>query len=304
MERFFPRQENRYFSAFRQLREVTDVIREQSALSPQEFLDKYEKEVNGSFPGSTRKAQAEGAIPVMICARNEVGNIGRTLYGLSRQEISVQPVVVDNGSTDGTGVFSRRLGAQVITEGKPGLLNALRSGFNYFKNLNYSGPILLTDSDTVPISSWAETMVKHAQNTLTNGGEATGRTFHYDFDGKSHILKNAILTGGAMMLDRRALKKGEYRAHGQNSIIMTDSEGKILDQLSRVSDELLHSDGYGTDSAVSAVIEYAGGNITFCSDASALVVASGRRYPHMKDVIGLALKREKTKARVYKDWVG
>jgi glycosyltransferase involved in cell wall biosynthesis len=293
--------QERFAPVLRQIWEVTRQIKEQGALSPVAFLRRYETEIRSAFPGSMSQAQEPGRVPVLICARKEVENIGRTLYGLSRSVIRVSPVVVDNGSIDGTGNFASRLGAEVIHEGRPGLLNALRRGFTYFKNIEYKGPILLTDADTIPLPTWAATIVRYAQSTIPTGGEAFGRLFYHDYHGELHIIKNMLLSVGANFLDSRAMKRGEPRFHGANGIIMPDSEGKILQALSQIDAPL--PKGYGTDAAVRDTIISIGGLISFCSDNDAFVVTSGRRFPTIKDVTKLALTREKVIERVYKDWV-
>lgn len=300
MEQFVGSKE-KFALAPKYLWEITGIIKEQSKLNPAEFLSQYEVGIRSTFPGSLANAKEDGVVPVMICARNEKENIGRTLHGLSRLEIPVQPLVVDNASNDGTGEFARRLGAEVVREEKPGLLNALRRGFNYLKEMNYSGPLLLTDADTVPLPTWASAMIGHARSVIPSGGEAFGRIFHYDYDGKPHILKNAILSMGTNILDNHAVKRDKPWAHGPNGIIMTDKKGHILDRLSRLIEFL--PDSYGTDVAVLDAVKAAGGRISFCKDLNAMVVTSGRRYPGIQDVFGLAIDRKGTKNKVYKEWI-
>jgi hypothetical protein len=144
-------------------------------------------------------------------------------------------------------------------------------------------------------------MARHAQRTIPAGGEAFGRLFFYDPHGGSHTIKNALLSAGANVLDSRAMKRGEPRFHGANGIMMTDSAGQILQALSRIDTSL--PKGYGTDAAVRDTVISTGGLISFCHDHNAFVVTSGRRFPTIKDIVKLALTREKTIERVYRNWI-
>jgi glycosyltransferase involved in cell wall biosynthesis len=302
MERLQKYGSENFSSSIKEVWKTTSIIKKQSLLKPEIFLERHKEEIKQVFPGSLKKAQETKAIPVMICARNEESNIGRTLYGLSRSTIQVQPIVIDNGSVDNTGSFAAILGAEVVYEKKPGLLNALRSGFRYFKENDYTGPILLTDADSVPLPSWAESMTRFAEKELPGGGEAFGRIFHYDFDGRSHILRNAIFSTGTNLIDLRSLKQNNPRAHGPNGIIMTDFKGRILDGLSELSESSLLAGGLGTDIAVRDQVRAFGGHISFNWNLSSTVITSGRRYPRIVDLAGRAMSKEKVAKRVYRNW--
>lgn len=66
-------------------------------------------------------------ISVIIPVRNEERSIGLVLDDLPRGLIN-EIVVVDNGSTDGTGEIARRKGARVVREEKPGYGRACLAG--------------------------------------------------------------------------------------------------------------------------------------------------------------------------------
>lgn len=75
-----------------------------------------------------------GKVSVVIPALNEHEGIVRTINAIPRAELEqsgyeVQVIVVDNGSTDGTGDLARNAGADVIYEPKRGYGNAYRAGF-------------------------------------------------------------------------------------------------------------------------------------------------------------------------------
>jgi len=73
-------------------------------------------------------------LSVVIPALNEVVNIPRVMANVPRAELEaagwdVEIIVVDNGSTDGTGDLARALGATVINQPLRGYGNAYRAGF-------------------------------------------------------------------------------------------------------------------------------------------------------------------------------
>jgi glycosyltransferase involved in cell wall biosynthesis len=69
-------------------------------------------------------------IAAVIPALNEAQSIARVVEGLRAQEplASGQIIVVDNGSTDGTGEVSRKAGARVVYEGRRGYGYACLAG--------------------------------------------------------------------------------------------------------------------------------------------------------------------------------
>lgn len=67
-------------------------------------------------------------IDAVIPALNEAGSIAQVVGRLRGQEALDGIVVVDNGSTDGTGVIARRAGAHVVREERRGYGYACRAG--------------------------------------------------------------------------------------------------------------------------------------------------------------------------------
>lgn len=75
-----------------------------------------------------------GTVSVVIPALNERDGIIGTIKAIPVDELEklgygVQVVVVDNGSTDGTGDLARSAGAEVVYEPKRGYGHAYRAGF-------------------------------------------------------------------------------------------------------------------------------------------------------------------------------
>ncbi len=79
---------------------------------------------------ATAGLRATTRVSVVIPALNEAPSISRVVRGLHRQT-SVQLhsiIVVDNGSTDGTGTLAREAGAGVVREGRRGYGHACMAG--------------------------------------------------------------------------------------------------------------------------------------------------------------------------------
>jgi len=93
------------------------------------------------------------SISIIIPALNENEGIARTIKAIPRTELEttgyqVQVLVVDNGSTDGTGTLAKAAGADVIVEPRRGYGYAYKAGFAAAK-----GEIITTaDADlTYPV---------------------------------------------------------------------------------------------------------------------------------------------------------
>lgn len=100
-------------------------------------------------------------VSVVVPALNERENIPQTIAAIPVETLRSQGheteiVVVDNGSTDGTGRLARQLGAKVIVQPVRGYGNAYMAGF-----ANCSGEVIATgDADrTYPFEILPEVMV-------------------------------------------------------------------------------------------------------------------------------------------------
>lgn len=75
-----------------------------------------------------------GTLSIVIPALNEAENISHVMDSIPFESLSedgwaTEVVVVDNGSTDGTGEIARKLGATVVHQPERGYGNAYRAGF-------------------------------------------------------------------------------------------------------------------------------------------------------------------------------
>ncbi|HEY9479453.1 MAG TPA: glycosyltransferase family A protein [Gemmatimonadaceae bacterium] len=105
------------------------------------------------------------AVSIIACTRNRCGALAKLLESLTRLSVphglSWQLVLVDNGSTDGTGelldTFSDRLPIERVFEPEKGLSRARNAGLRAAR-----GEILaFTDDDCIPAPDWVR--VIHAE---------------------------------------------------------------------------------------------------------------------------------------------
>jgi glycosyltransferase involved in cell wall biosynthesis len=93
----------------------------------------------------TEATQEQPMITAVIPAYNEEKTIGRVIEDTKRYVQNV--IVVDDGSSDGTGNVALGAGATVLRHSKNlGYGSALATGFNYFKN-NGAGVMVVLDGD-------------------------------------------------------------------------------------------------------------------------------------------------------------
>lgn len=268
------------------------LMSEQAHTSPLEFLSRYEESTRAKFPGTYDQMIESGAIPTIACAKNEEERIGALLRGLSLSTIPVQPFIIDNGSKDLTAEIAKRMGAVVLTEETPGLREALKTGFSYFLEHGYHGPILHTDADSVPVPSWAKTMVGFAEENFPDGGHAYGRIIHYD--GPRKAFKNALLTTGHRTRNRWTEKKGGYGVHTRNGIVLTGDDNALLFQLST----LPNSSG-NADEAIRYADSAAQKPFAVCRSPEATVLTSGRRQPTIRGAAKAAMLPRRTIVKSY-----
>ncbi len=121
--------------------------------------DTRERATHGPFrskrpdpPVKHSDRQPASRFTVVIPAFNEAAFLGRTLESLAEQDFAgtVEVIVVDNNSTDGTADIARSYGAQSLLEPRPGVCWARQRG-----TVAARGEIVLsTDADTVHPPDW------------------------------------------------------------------------------------------------------------------------------------------------------
>ena len=76
----------------------------------------------------TYPAPQQPRVAAVIPALDEAPSIGGVVEGLRGRGLLAEVVVVDNGSTDGTGEIARRAGARVVREERRGYGYACKAG--------------------------------------------------------------------------------------------------------------------------------------------------------------------------------
>jgi len=141
-------------------------------------------------------------LSIIIPALNERHNLDAVMRAipvarLGRHGWDTEVVVVDNGSTDGTGELARRLGARVVDQPRRGYGNAYRAGLD-----SVAGGLIATgDADrTYPFEALPELL-----RVLVDGGHDFLSTNRLQLKnlralGPSHMLANLALSAVSRMV--------------------------------------------------------------------------------------------------------
>lgn len=268
LERHNGRKEQVPFHAFANLFSTYSRLKHESKLSLTEFLQRYSWSIRQGFAEPIEN----GAIPILICAWNEIESLPRLLRALSLSTVPVKPIVVDNNSTDGTGELASSLGAIVITEKQQGLMRALIAGFKYLAGNHAVKEFLLTDADTYPTPTWAEGMKKAGVKISDlSGGLLGGRVIYY---GK--LMRDTARNISVGLGDLASFASKITPVRGPNGYIKFGTDGVIAHHLSSDLDPnmVMHSDVYIGDSVKSV-----GGTVKMNFSPDAWVFSSGDRFP-------------------------
>jgi glycosyltransferase involved in cell wall biosynthesis len=117
----------------------------------------------------------EPSVSVIVPVRNGATSIPPLLDSLAAQTFSAERfevIVVDNGSTDGTGAIAERYGVRVVNDPVPNRSRARNRGAAVARSRLYA----FTDADCVADSRWLEQLVAHADRAPLLAGEVRLRT--------------------------------------------------------------------------------------------------------------------------------
>lgn len=96
------------------------------------------------------------SLSVVVCSYNGAKKLGDCLSALERQRLPVNVLVVDDGSTDGTGEVARRYGYQVIRHKRnQGISAARNTGLSHAT----SSVVAFCDDDCTPPANWTEQLM-------------------------------------------------------------------------------------------------------------------------------------------------
>lgn len=197
-------------------------------------------------------------VSVVIPAYNEEKYIGNCLLSLKNQEQKADEIiVVDNNSTDHTGVIASEYHVNLVHETKQGMIPARNSGYN---KASYD-IIARTDADTVLPSDWIKKIKNNFEESDIDA--LSGPIVFYDLPLKTPFWANLFLDF------MTHVQKGRNTLIGPNMAFTKNIWGKIRDSV------CLDSKAVHEDVDIGMHILQAGGTIKI--DKTLIVEASGRR---------------------------
>lgn len=263
-----------------------------SRLSGEQVLDSYGDIIRERISG-----EAEVGTPaVMTCAWNEQEALPRLLYGLSQLQTSVRVLVVDNDSNDETASFARQLGAEVITEERPGLIHALKTGYAHLFQEAQVPLVFYTDADSYPVSSWIDRMHDDVQKCLVGRGcygQVHGQLFFYGRLARD-VARNGIFQLVNGIYERR---KGIVKPSGPNNALLVDGNGLLTRAF------LNNQEGFvsKTDDWLRDLVMDSRGVVLRDWSLRACVLTPGDRYSNLTDLFRAYLHLNYRK-KLYRDW--
>ena len=268
LERFNERKEKQNPYAFANILPTYLRLLHDNRLSQDEFLDKYSSSIRLGFP----KSIEEGAIPVLICAWNEIEDLPKLLRALSFSTVPVKPIVIDNNSTDGTGDLAKDLGAEVIVEKEQGLMCALITGFRNLADKGNVQEFLLTDADSYPTPTWASSMKKSAiRIDNQSGGMIVGQIIYH-----GELIRDTARNMSGWLGDFIYLVHRSVGARGGNGFIKFGENGAIAHHL---ANELNPKIVVNTDLYLRDNVGSVGGILRKNFFPGSWVFSRGDRYP-------------------------
>jgi glycosyltransferase involved in cell wall biosynthesis len=110
----------------------------------------------------------------VIPARNEASNIGnvvRAIIGQAFDDMELEVIVVDDGSTDGTADIARSAGARVLELGRQGSEGSPAAARNRGAAIAKGDPLIFLDADCVAGDGWLHAILAaHANGATVVGG--------------------------------------------------------------------------------------------------------------------------------------
>jgi len=189
-------------------------------------------------------ADRSSAITVLVATKNEAANIGRCIEALRP---AARVIVVDSGSTDGTGAIAQRLGAEVVQFAYHGGYPKKRQWA--LERLDLSTPwVLLLDADeVVPPELWGEIGAAISRPGgpdayfVTKGFHFLGRRFR--FGGFSHAAVLLFRTGAASFERLAAAEESGLDMEVHERVI-------VRGRIGRLGTPLIHEDFKGLQAYV------------------------------------------------------
>ncbi|MDA8359207.1 MAG: glycosyltransferase [Actinomycetota bacterium] len=182
------------------------------------------------------------AVTVVVCSYNGATTIGACLEALERQSVRdlAQVVVVDDGSTDGTGDIARSFGFDVVVHPvNLGISRARNSGIAVA-----SAPVVaFTDDDCIPDDRWLEALLS------------------------GHRREGVVAVGGPVEIYRVETLVHQYFVEYNPLAPLEVELAKHSSLLARVGLYLRRMWLPRTDAEARAVYSFAGANMSFKKEA-------------------------------------
>ncbi len=255
-------------------------LRRLNTLAGNEIAKKF-----GAYTRRQFELDVVDRIPVLIAARNEEEDLPKLLVALSYSSLPVEPIVIDNNSSDNTYDFAKRMGALVLQEDHIGQVCALRRGFCFLADshpdLSFA---LITDADSFPIESWAGAARRRLSLfSQERGGIITGPRYKV---GRRRF--EPLFTIARHLADLKFYaQRGKIKAYGPNLGIRLDSQGRIGSALSDLDPKCI----LGTDNYIFSTVVSAGGDSGYLTDARGVVLDKDDRCPAWRDLLLRILKK-------------
>jgi glycosyltransferase involved in cell wall biosynthesis len=113
-------------------------------------------------------------VSVVIIARDEAADIGTTVAAAVDQIVpgsTVEVIVIDDGSTDGTSAYAARAGAAVVSSAEPGQAGNPARARNVGARCSRGNPIVFLDADCRPATGWLQALLlAHGRGATVVGG--------------------------------------------------------------------------------------------------------------------------------------
>jgi glycosyltransferase involved in cell wall biosynthesis len=113
-------------------------------------------------------------VSVVIPARNEASNIGNVVQSVicqASENVELEVIVVDDGSTDSTVDIARSAGARVLELGKQGSGTGCAAARNRGAAIAKGDPLIFLDADCVVGNGWLHAILAaHANGATVVGG--------------------------------------------------------------------------------------------------------------------------------------
>lgn len=180
-------------------------------------------------------ASVDLTISVVVPVRDDAAYLERCLRMLAAQSHApLEVIVVDNGSSDGSGDVARRLGARVVEQPQVGIPIASATGYDAARG----AVIARLDADSQPGPDWVATVARlFAEHPEAEA--VTGSGLLVTDDGEAQPVRSRLYLGPYFALVRSAL--GNRPVFGSAMALRASTWSRISGEVCR-HDAAVHDD--------------------------------------------------------------